>query len=63
VTGRLLVFDEEATPLAAGSAVWVEVMATAEEDKTPRKICSLAVTKEDLQRALDAVKVRDAPER
>jgi hypothetical protein len=63
VTGRLLLFGEEATPLEEGSAVWVEVKAMAEQDKESRTICALAMTKEDIQRALDAIKVRDAPKR
>ena len=59
VSGRLLSFGEEATPLAEGSAVWVDVLTMPEDDKPPRKLCSLAVTKEDLQRALDAIKVKE----
>ena len=59
VSGRLLSFGEEATPLAEGSAVWVDVLTMPEDDKPPRKLCSLALTKEDLQRALDAIKVKE----
>lgn len=59
VSGRLLSFSSEATPLKCGSAVWVDVLTMPVDDKKPRKLCSLALTKEDLQRALDAIKVKE----
>lgn len=63
VSGRVLSFEGIATPLKEGSAVSVDVLAMSEDDKEPRKLCSLILTKEDLQRALDAIKTKEATDR
>ncbi len=60
MSGRLLSFESVATPLQCGSAVSVDVLAMPDDDKQLRKLCSLILTKDDLQRALDAIKVKEA---
>jgi hypothetical protein len=51
---RWLEFSEKSFPLNIGDVVSVNVM-TRPNGKNVRKLCSLEICKQDLQRALDAV--------
>jgi hypothetical protein len=54
VSDRWLEFSEKSASLAEGDVIWINVMTRPDGEKV-RKLCELAVTKQDLQRALDAV--------
>ena len=55
VSERWLEFSENSDRIPDGEAFWVNVMTMDKHDK-PRKICELAITKEELLVALDKVK-------
>lgn len=59
VSQRMLSFDAKATALNLGTVVSVDVLTMPEGNRKPRKLCSLMLTKEDLQRALDSIKVKN----
>jgi hypothetical protein len=55
VTQRWLQFPETSAALEDGHYMFVDVM-TAGDNDTPRKICQLCVSKEDLLAALNQVR-------
>lgn len=55
VSGRWLQFGETSSPAGGGDIVWLDVM-TQDEDKPAHKICSLAITVQNLKHALEAIK-------
>lgn len=62
VSNRFFAFSKTAEAISAGSAIWIDVMTSSDDEHKTRKICSLAVTKEDLQRALDHIKLKEDSE-
>ena len=54
VSDRWLELAAKSDQLDDGDVIWINVMTRPDGENT-RKVCSLAVTKQDLQRALDAV--------
>ena len=56
VSGRYLCFHEKSAVLQDGEFITVDVMAMQmDENKPPKKICELIVTREDLMNALKRV--------
>lgn len=56
VSGRCLKFHENSSVLQGGEFITVDVMSMQiEDDKKPRKICDLIITREDLLEALEHV--------
>jgi hypothetical protein len=54
VSDRWLELSDKSHALQEGDAIWINVM-TRSDGENIRKLCGIAVTKQDLQRALDAV--------
>ena len=55
VSERWLQFPQKVdASIQAGEVIWVSVMTRGKDD-IPRKLCDLAVTLEDIQRALDLI--------
>lgn len=56
VTDRWLVFDEESILMQEGETFFISVMTDI--SGKPRQLCHLAITKEDVLRALENVKLK-----
>ena len=54
VSDRWLRFSDTSHKMELGTGVWVEVMTDAGGEE--KKLCSLAITLEELQRALENIK-------
>lgn len=60
VSGRYLKFHDKSSILQGGEFITVDVMSMqVEDDKKPRKICELIVTREDLLEALKHVSLQE----
>ncbi|MEA5058978.1 hypothetical protein SDC9_153963 [bioreactor metagenome] len=60
VSGRYLQFHPNSSNTQKGEFITVDVMAMqTDEEKAPKKICELIVTREDLLEALSHVKAKD----
>ena len=56
LTDRWLAFDKESISIQEGETFFISVMTDV--SGKPKKICDLAITKEDILRALENVKLK-----
>ncbi len=58
ISERWMSFSEESSSISCGEAFFISIM-TRRENGEPKKICDLAVTKEELLAALAHVRPKD----